>query len=116
MSRKGINFEGKKSTKVIFFKNSKLFKIDDIDINKILVSKKESYGKKNTLKHFIGYNDDGDVIRQLCIKLPQMIGYGKLFDSNKIMSFKVSHNKLLKKYTKIWERSGINFCYLMHFL
>ena len=27
-------------------KSKKLFKIDDIDINKILVSKKESYGKK----------------------------------------------------------------------
>ena len=26
------------------------------------------------------------------------------FDSNKTMSFKVSDNKLLKKYNKIWER------------
>ena len=33
-----------------------------------------------------------------------MIGYVKLFDSNKTMSFKASDNKLLKKYTKIWER------------
>ena len=30
-----------------------------------------------------------------------MISYVKHFDSNKIMSFKVSDNKLLKKYTKI---------------
>ena len=51
-----------------FYKNKKLFKIDDIDINKILVYK-ESYGKKNSLKNFIGYNDD-DAIRPLCIKLP----------------------------------------------
>ena len=35
-----------------------------------------------------------------------MIGYVKLFDSNKKMSFKVSDNKLLKKYSKIWERVG----------
>ena len=63
---------------------------------------KKSYGKKNSLKYFIGYND-GDVIRPLCIKLPQMIGYVKHFDSNKTMSFKVSENKLLKKYTKIRE-------------
>ena len=28
----------------------------------------------------------------------------KHFDSNKAMSFKVSDNKLLKKYTKIWEK------------
>ena len=55
------------------------------------------------LKYFIGYNDD-DVVRPLFIKLPQMIGYVKHFDSTKTMSFKVSDNKLLKKYTKIWER------------
>ena len=35
-----------------------------------------------------------------------MIGYVKHFDSNKTMSFKVSDNKLLKKYNKIWERVG----------
>ena len=68
-----------------------------------MVSKKESYGTKNSLKYFIRYNDE-DVIRLLCIKLPQMIGYFKGFDSNKTMSFKVSDNKLLKKYTKIYER------------
>ena len=33
-----------------------------------------------------------------------MIGYVKNFDSNKTMSFKVSDNKLLTKYNKIWER------------
>ena len=58
---------------------------------------------KNLLKYFIGYNDD-DVIRPLCIKFPQMVGYVKHFDSNKTMSFKVSDNRLLKKYNKIWER------------
>ena len=30
----------------------------------------------------------------------------KHFDSNKRMSFKVSDNKLLKKYNKIWEKVG----------
>ena len=48
-------------------------------------------------KYFIGYNDD-DVIRPLYKTLH------KHFDSNKtIISFKVSDNKLLKKYNKIWE-------------
>ena len=75
----------------------------DIDISKILVSKKESYGTKNSLKYFIGYND-GDVIRSLYVLLPKMIGYVKRFDSNKTMSFKVSDNKLLKKYNEIWKR------------
>ena len=33
-----------------------------------------------------------------------MIGYVKNFNNNKTMSFKVSDNKLLKKYNKIWEK------------
>ena len=74
----------------------------DLDVNKILVSKKESYGTKNSLKYFIGYNDD--IIRPPCIKLPRLIGCVKHFDSNKTMSFKVNDNKLLKKYNKIWEQ------------
>ena len=80
--------------------------MNDIDVNKTLVSKKESYCTKRSSKYFIGYND-GDVIRPLCIILPQMIGYVKHFDSNKTMSFKVSANKLLKKYNKIWEEISI---------
>ena len=95
MSGKRINFEDKKINESNFYKNKQLFRIHDIDITKILVSKRESYGTKNSLKYFIGYNDD--VIRTLCIKLPQMIGYVKCFDSNKTMSLKVSDNKLLKK-------------------
>ena len=41
--------------------------------------------KKSSFKYFLGYNDD--VIRHLCIKLPQMIGYVKYFDSNKARSY-----------------------------
>ena len=58
--------------------------------------------KKFLSKYFTGYNDD-DVIRPLCIKLPQMIGYVKCFDNNKTMSFKVTDNNLLEKYTKYGE-------------
>ena len=100
MSNKTTIFEYKKISKSNFYKNKKILNLFDLDVNKILVSKKESYRTKNSLKCFIGYNDD-DVIRPLCINLPQMIGYVKNFDSNKTMSFKVSDNKLLKKYNKM---------------
>ena len=94
MSGKSINFEDKKINKSTFYKNKNLFNMHDLDVNKILVSKKkESYSTKNSPKYFIGCNDN-DVIRPLCIKLPQMIGYVKNFDSNKTMSFKVSDNTL----------------------
>ena len=61
MSGKNINFEDKKINKANFYKNKNLFKIEDINISNTLVSKKESYGTKNSLKYFIGCNDD-DVI------------------------------------------------------
>ena len=62
--------------------------------------------KKNSLKYLIGYNDD-DVIRPLCIKLPQMGGYVKCFNSNKTMFFKVIDNKLIKSLLKYEKESVI---------
>ena len=99
MSGKNINFDNKKINNSNFYRNKKLFTIDNIDANKILVSK-DPYGKKNSFKCFIGYNDCDD-IRPLCIKLLQMTGYAKCFDRN-------------EKYSKIWERvsnlMNIEFC------
>ena len=105
MSKKNIIFDDEKINKSNFYKNKKLFSIYDIPLNKILISKKEPYGKKNSFKYFLGYNDDA--IRPLCIKLPRVIGYAKHFDSNKTMSFKVNDIRLLKKYTKKWEKVSI---------
>ena len=82
---------------------SEEIKIDNIDVNEILVSKEEPYGTKNSFKYFIGYNHN-DVIRPLCIKLPQMIGYTKQFDSNTTISFKISDKQLLKKYKEIQKK------------
>ena len=103
MNGKSINIEDKKINKSTFYKNKKLFNIYDLDVNKTLVSKKESYDTKNSLKYFIGYKND-DVIRPICIKLNQLIGYAKYFDTNMTMSVKVGDNKLLIKYNKIWEK------------
>ena len=103
MSGKSINFDDKKIKTSDFYKNKKVFQIDNIDVNKILVSKKEPYGTKNSFKYFIGYNDN-DVIRPLCIKLSQMTGYVRKFEGNTTMSFKISNKQLLKKYNQIWKR------------
>ena len=104
MSGKNINFNGKKIKRSSFYKNKKINNIEDINVNNILVSKKEPYGTKNSVKYFIGYNDnDNDIIRPLCIRLPQMTGYAGKFDGNATLSFIVKDKKLLKSYTKIWE-------------
>ena len=102
-SGKSINFDNKIIKKSDFYKNKKLLKIENIDINKIFVSKKGSYDTKNATKYFIGYNDN-DEIKAICIRLPQMIGYVKYFDDNKATSFKVTDKKLLNKYNKIWKK------------
>ena len=73
-----------------------------MNVNKTLASKEELYVTKKLLKYVIGYNDD-DVMRPLCMKPPQMIGYVKNFDSNKAMAFRVDDTRLLKKYNRIWE-------------
>ena len=52
MSSKSVNFGDKKIKKSDFYKNKKVAKIVDVDVNKILFSKEEPYGKKvylNTL-------------------------------------------------------------------
>ena len=64
----------KKILKDDFFRNKRALLMNNIDVNKILVPKKRPYGTKNALKYFYGYNGN-DVIRPLCLRLPQMTGY-----------------------------------------
>ena len=50
MSRKITIFDDKKINKSSFYKNKKLFNKYDKDVSKILVSKKEIYGKKKVIQ------------------------------------------------------------------
>ena len=76
-----------------FTKARQVFQIDDIYVNKMLVSKKEPYSTKNALKYFIVYNNN-DVIRPLSLRLPKMTGYARKFIENTTMSFKVNNKQL----------------------
>ena len=114
MNGKNINLTIKISRKVAFTigtKNS--FNIDDINVNKILVSKKEQYDKYNSFKYLIGFNDN-DVIRPLYLFISQTTGYINKFEKNKItMSLMVEDKQLLENYKKIWKKikrlMGTNF-------
>ena len=69
-----------------------------------MVSKKETYGKYNSFKYFIGYNDN-DVIRPLYLFLSQRTGYINKSEKNKItMSLMIKDTQLLKNYNKIWKK------------
>ena len=54
MSRKNIIFDNKKISKSNFYKNKKLIPMTNADVNKILVSKRESYGTKIHLNNLLG--------------------------------------------------------------
>ena len=82
MNGKSININDINIKKSNFYnKNKKILSIDDIDVNKMLVSKKEQYGKHNSFKYFIRYNDN-NVIRPLYLFLLQTTGYLNKFDEN----------------------------------
>ena len=75
MSCLSIIFDDKKIKKNIFYRSRKLFNLNDIDINRIVISKEVVYGTKNSVKYFIRYFDEDGIIRPLLLKLPQLIGY-----------------------------------------
>ena len=95
MGRKYIKFDNKEIEKIDFYKNKKLLQINNIDVNNILLSKKEPYRKKNVFEHIIGYNDNG-VIRPLYLNILQLPAYTKKFKKN--------DEQLIKNYNKIWEK------------
>ena len=63
--------------------------INNIDSNKIVVSNKVSFGKKD-FKYFTGYKD-AKKVRSLCIFLPKMSAYRRDFDKTKCMTFLIKN-------------------------
>ena len=94
MDGKTINFDNKKVKKSDFYKNKKKIKIDETDVNKILISKKEPYGTNNTLIYFIGYNDN--VIIPLCLKLSKVTSYIRELKGKITMAPRVNDKQLFK--------------------
>ena len=55
-------------------------------------------------KYFIGYKE-GEIVKPLCIILPQMTGYIKYFENGgKNMSFVIKDDDVLDKYNEIWDK------------
>ena len=81
MGGKYINFDNKKVEKIDFYKNKKLHQVNNIDVNKIVISKKEPYDKKNAFENILGYNDN-DVIRPLYLNISQLPAYTKKLRKN----------------------------------
>ena len=50
MVENNITFNDRKINKCNFYRTKRLFTMNDIDVNKIWISKKEHYGKRSTFK------------------------------------------------------------------
>ena len=72
-----------------------------VDSDQIVVSQKFKHNDEG-FKYFIGYLK-GEIIKPLCIILPQMSGYIKYFENgSKNMSFLIKDDEVWDKYNNIY--------------
>ena len=75
--------------------------LKDVDIEKVLVFNKISFGEKS-YKYFIGYLYNGNKVKPLNIMLPKTSAYVKSYDGQtKWMYFLIEDDNLLEKYNTI---------------
>ena len=81
MDKTNIKFGDIEIEKQKFYQNKRPIAIKNIDVNKIVLSNKVSFGKKG-FRYFIGYKD-AKKIRLLCIFLPKITTYRRDFGETK---------------------------------
>ena len=96
MEQKILIFGKQCIDKTGFHKDKRPISIDKVDIDKIVIFSKDSYGRRGSFKYFIGYITN--YADPLSIKLPQMNGYAKYFDrKNKYINLLLHDKELLKE-------------------
>ena len=112
MNKKTIIFNNIKLNKKEFHKSEKPIDLFSIDLDQTVVSDKFKHNDRD-FRYFIGYQK-GEIVKPLCIILPQMNRYIKYFENGgKNMSFMIKDDKVWDKYDKIWnvikDKLGIKF-------
>ena len=83
---KTLKFNNTKINKKEFHKSKQAIDLDSVSTNKIVVSDRFKHSEGG-FKFFIGYPED-EIVKPLCIILPQVNGYIKYFENGaKNMSF-----------------------------
>ena len=90
----------------------KAIDLESVIVDKIVVSDKFKHSEDG-YKYYIGYQED-EIVRPLCIILPQMSGRIKYFkNGGKNMSFLIKNDEVWEKYEEIWDviknKLGIKF-------
>ena len=79
MNEKTLKFNNIKINKKKFHKSKQAIDLDSVTVDKIVVSDKFRYSEK-VYKYYIGYKED-EIVRSLCIILPQMSERIKYFEN-----------------------------------
>ena len=92
--------------------NKKIFNINNININEILISKRLFPEIINLNQYVIEYKHNYN-IKPLYIKLSEYICSGNTFKENIVISSEIDDADFFEKYSKIWKKieelMGINF-------
>ena len=83
-----------------FYKSKQPINLVLLNVDQIVIFDKIKHNYDG-FKYFIGYKED-DIVKPLCIILPQMSGYIKYFENGgKDMSFVIKDDDVLAKYNEI---------------
>ena len=103
MSERTLKSGNIRVNKKEFHKSKQPINLDLVNVDQIVTSGKSKHSDDG-FKYFIGYKE-GEIIKTLCIILPQMSGYIKYFENRgKNMSFVIKDHSVLDKYNEIWKK------------
>ena len=100
MSEKAPKFNNIRINNKEFQKSKQPIDLMLVNVDQIVVSDKFKHSDEG-FKYFIGYQE-GEIVKPLCIILPQMSGYIKYFENDgKNMSFLIKDDEVWEKYKKV---------------
>ena len=112
MTEKTLKLNNIRFNKKKFHMSKEPIDLMSVDVDQIVVSDKFNH-YNDGYKYFIGYQE-GEIVKPLCIILPQMSGYIKYFEYGGMnMSFLIKDDEVWEKYEQIWDliknKLGIKF-------
>ena len=97
-----MKFDDTKTEECEFHQYKSPILIKNIDINKIVISNRFTFGKQD-FKYFIGCKDNKK-IRPLCIFFLEISAHKRYFNKSKCMYFIIKDEKIFDKYMTVWEK------------
>ena len=102
MSEKTLKFNNIRVNKKKIHKSKQPIDLMLVSVNQIVTSDKFKHSDE-CFKYFTGYRE-GEIVKPLCIILPQMSGYIKYFENGgKNMSFFIKDDEVWGKLAEIWD-------------